>query len=548
MNPLLDQLGNLFARYSGLQRVLISVIFIGIVSAIISLVIWANRPEFDILFADVEPTIASQIVSELRTQKIRYRIENNGRTIYVPSEHVSELRLTFAEEGLVGSAVPGYEVFDDQRIGMTSFMQQLNMRRALEGELTKTINQFPGVRNSRVHLVLPEGKLFEDDQHGSASVVLYLNSGRYVATEQVKGITALVANSVDGISPEDVVVVDSEGNLLSDTLNEEMVVGSSGHQWELRHTLETKLSNKVMDIVESVVGPRNAMVEVAIDLNFEQLERTTEFFDPDNVAIISEERHSESSNSSDSTSSTADNLNIEDVITNYELNKTVEHFVSNQGTINRISVAVLVNGRRVIEQDVNGEEITSYEARTAKELNQIAALVRSAVGYSEDRGDLIEVQNMQFDTTIWDSNQDYFAKAEKQAFYADIINKVLIGVAFLVAFLIIRGMLKSAGQVFALPFSNAAAALADGRSTTANPALLAGGGEGIAVNTIRTPTAEEEEIDADAFVSKLSPEARAKLKAKDRMTQEVLKYAKENPEDAAKLIRSWITSGKREKR
>ena len=153
MKQFLNILYDLFRRFTPVQRIVVVIVFIGMLSAIISLVMWANRPEYTILYSELEPSAAGKIVSDLRSMKVKYTLEHNGRTISVPAKDVAELRLKFTESGYVGSNIAGYEVFDNAKIGMTSFMQQLNMRRALEGELVKTINQFPGVNNSRVDIV-----------------------------------------------------------------------------------------------------------------------------------------------------------------------------------------------------------------------------------------------------------------------------------------------------------------------------------------------------------------------------------------------------------
>ncbi len=161
MENLFNQISELFKSYTTGQKSILITLFIGMISAIISLVVWANRPEYELLYSDIDPTTASKMVTDLKTSKIKYKLENGGKTIFVPTENVSELRLKFTEQGYVGDMISGYEIFDNNEIGMTTFKQKLNMRRAIEGELTRTINQFPGVMNSRVHIALPEEKLFE---------------------------------------------------------------------------------------------------------------------------------------------------------------------------------------------------------------------------------------------------------------------------------------------------------------------------------------------------------------------------------------------------
>lgn len=522
MNQLILLIGNAFRRYTFGQRVVLVIVFLGIISAIAALVMWANRPEYTVLYSNLDPSVAGKVVGELRGRKIRYQVENNGRTIYVPVDKVTELRLQFAEAGYAGSTVQGYEIFDNAKIGMTSFMQHLNMRRALEGELTKTINQFPGVKNSRVHLVFPENKLFENKKRGSASVVLYMNPNMYLRPDQVQGIVAVVANSADGIEPEDVVVVDSKGTVLSQGYDEKNALGAAGNQWDLRHAIESRLMMKVLDLVEGVVGRQKAVVEVSVDLDFQRIERTSEYYDPENVVVVSEERHLESSKNRDSTANANEDYSKENVITNYELNKTMEHFASNTGTIKQLSVAVLVDGEYQVKTNSDGEEIKEYKPRSNKELNQIASLVKSAVGYNADRGDVVEIQNLQFNRTGYEEEQEYFAAAEKQAFWAGIMNKGFMVVGFIVAFLLLKAIMKSAGPIFQL-------------STQPAPPLPQNSNAQLPTQT------EENEIPEDIYIKKLSPEARARLKAKDKMTKDVMNYSKENPEGAAKLIRSWLT-------
>jgi flagellar M-ring protein FliF len=517
-------LANLLRRYTFGQRVVIVIVAIGMVSAIIALVLWAQRPEYGVLYSDMDPATAGKIVSELRGMKIKYKVLNGGKTISVPVEKVAELRLKFAEEGYIGGAVVGYEVFDNAKIGMTTFMQRLNMRRALEGELVKTINQFPGVKNSRVHLVFPEETLFGEKKTGTASVVLYLNPNTYLSSEQIRGITALVANSVEGIEPEGVVVVDSDGNLLTSEQSGGNLE-SVGNQWELRHAVETKIRDKVRDIVEGVVGFRNAVVEVAVDLDFQKVERTMESYDPENVVVVSEERHTESSQTVDSTRNVNEGFEKENVITNYDLNKTVERYVSNTGTIRKLSVAVLVDGTYKATRNDDGEEVKEYVPRSRQELDQIASLVKSAVGFDAERGDIVEVQNLRFDNSVYESEQEYFEKAEQRALWAGIVNKGFIVVGILFAFFLLRTLIKSSGTVLQV-------------TLPATAGLKAGAG-----GSVQLPVPEEEEeIPEDIYISKLSPEARAKLRAKDKMTQEVVNYSKESPEDTARLIRSWLTT------
>lgn len=523
-------LGKIFQRYSVTQRIVIVVIFIGILSSIISLLVWASRPEFEVLYSDIDPSGASAIVSELRGMKIQYKLENNGRTILVPVENVAELRLKFADSGYTSQKVSGYEVFDNVKNGMTNYMQEINMRRALEGELIKTIIQFPEVRNCRVHLVLPENNLFEQESKGSASVVLYLKQGHNINPSQVKGITALVSNSVKGIAAQDVVVVDADGNLLTHNQNEDDILSSTGSQWDIKHQEEVKLQSKIKDIVESIVGRQNAVVKVNMDMNFEKIERTTELPDPDNVVVVSEESHIESSNSSDTVTNANNRRQNENTITNYEIGQTREHYVSSVGSIKRVSVAVLLNGKYKTTTGEKGAITKEYVPWSSKDLTQITALVKSAIGFNESRGDVVEVQNIELENAGIDLDRDYFIQADRQEMMQNLINKGLMFLGIIAGYMVIRKLLKSSQTALNLPVTAGHRNYVQMGESAAAPVIL--------------PAEEEAEIPEDIYIKKLSPEAKAKLKAKDKMTTNVVEYAKSSPEDAAKLIRSWLTQPK----
>ncbi|MCF7800579.1 MAG: flagellar M-ring protein FliF [Candidatus Marinimicrobia bacterium] len=526
MNHIFSFLRSVLERYSIGQRIVIVTLLLGLVSTSIALVMWANRPEFDTLYSDLDAATAGKVISELRSAKVKYELQNNGKTILVPVNQVAEMRLKFAESGVVNNVIDGYEIFDQSSIGMTTFMQQLNLRRALEGELTKTVNEFPIVKHSRVHLVLPETKLFGKDQQGSASVVLYLQPGKKIGRDQVQSIAALVANSVEHIDQEDVVVVDADGKLLTDSRSDDSAMGSVGNRWDFQHTVETRLQNKVMNILTGIVGFENAVVQVAVDLNFEQISRTQELYDPDNVVVVGEERHTASTVDTDSANQQLKNQTNEDVITNYELNKTVEHYVGDSGTIDKLSVAVLVNGEYESSTAPDGEQVRTFKPRSSQQLQQIESLVRSAVGYDADRGDMVTVNSIQFNAKDIAADLEYFKEVEQREMWGGIINKSLLGIGLLVAFFLMRLMLRSTGKSLV----EASEQLPAGP----RPTRLESGGSGY-----RVP--EEEEISEDLFMKKLSPEARAQIKAKDKMTEEVLGLAKEQPEDAARLIRTWLT-------
>ena len=179
MPPLIQQIRDMLQQFSTAQRIALFTIIIAVVSSLIALSLWANRPEYSLLYGELSPEDADQIVTTLRDDGIPYRLGSGGASIFIPSDQISNYRITFAAQGIGTGSVTGYELFDEQRMGMTTFMQRVNYQRALEGELTMTINQMEEVRMSRVHLVIPERKIFEEGELASASVVLHLESGAY---------------------------------------------------------------------------------------------------------------------------------------------------------------------------------------------------------------------------------------------------------------------------------------------------------------------------------------------------------------------------------
>ncbi len=529
MNQLLEQLKQLFFQYSIKQRLIIISILIAFLSSVVVIVLWANRTEYVLLYSNLDADVAGSIVDDLRSNKVPYRLENGGTTIFAPKDQISELRIGHAQSGFIKDSVTGYELFEQNNMGMTTFMQKLNFKRALEGELMRTISQFPEIRNCRVHLVIPEDKLFEGRKKGSASVVLHLRHRESMNNKQLKGIASLVANSVDGIESGDVVVMDDDGQILIDHSDEQNpLLGAVGSQFELQGQLETQLQQKVTAIVAGIVGSKNTVVKVSAELNFDQIERIKDEIDPENSVIVSQEKFTETSLSDIDTAK----YNMEKVTSNYAFSKTSEKFISNSGDIRRLTVAVLVNEREIENKNEEGEKTYTYQPRTEEELSQITALVKSAVGYSEDRGDLVEVKNIKFAETQLRKDQEYFSDGVRFDLWENIISYVLMGIGILLAFFLLKGFLKSSVSQLGLPSLAPAGAPAGLFSKSQS--------EPGALSAASAPPAEQE-IHEDIFMKKLSPEARAKMKAQDKMTTEVITFAEENPENATKLLRTWLT-------
>ncbi|MBN1826868.1 MAG: flagellar M-ring protein FliF [Candidatus Eisenbacteria bacterium] len=436
---------NLAARWrvlgSGQKFVLGSLIAGAVVTIVLSFFL-AKHASYGVLYAGLDAEQASGVVDRLRDLKVPYRISDSGRTILVPEKDVYAVRLDLAGEGGVEGGASGYELFDQSKFGMTNFMQQVNYQRALEGELTRTIREMDEVMNARVHLVIPERSLFLDGQRApSAAVMVRLKPGSRLTQKRIEGIGALVAGSVEGLHPENVSILDYFGNLLSTPGDEDGAEVQSAARYEVEAGVERLLEEKAQTLLDRVVGPGNAVVRVTAELDFEKLERNVERFDPDNASVRSEETTEEMKEEEGSEYRTT--------VTNYELNRTVETVVKAPGNLKRLTVAVTVDGRYEVPEGAEGdaESAPSFVERDRRELSEIEALVRNAVGLDEDRGDQIHVACVQFDQRHLLDERSEMQKVERSLLVRTVLEKALWALGALVVFLVLRRFLRSAGSL-----------------------------------------------------------------------------------------------------
>lgn len=527
MPPLMQQIRAYLSQFTLGQRIALGIIVIGVLSALISLSLWANRPEFALLYNNLAPEDASEMVDQLRDDNVPYRLSNGGSAIHVPTENVSDYRLSFAAEGLASGSVVGFELFDEQRMGMTTFMQRVNYQRALEGELVKTLNQLDEVRMSRVHLVIPEKKFFDEMATATAAVTLHLQPGTYLGRRQIQGITAMIANSVPDLKQENVSVLDASGKLLTDSIHDRDGAGFGSKNWEVRQAVERELQNKAQIILDNLLGIGRSRVSVAAILNFEQLERVSETFDTEDSAIRSEETSTENFMGSDTS-----NRSLQQTVTNYELNKTIETFVASTGDITRLTVSVLVDGKYNLGTNADGDEINVYEPRSQTDLVAIEALIASAIGIDRNRGDEIVVENLQFDRVEELAQLASIRSIERSQYWQNLGTNAGIAIAIILAAFFLMRTLKSSTAmtmtVFAPPKPEGAAV------GVAGVGEIAGATGALEAKGVR-------EVATDSFLMKLSPEARAKLEAMDAMTHDVTQFTEDNPEGAAQLLRIWTS-------
>lgn len=398
------QISNFFSKLSLSQKiVLFGVTFAALFGLIYLVVQTSTKVEYATLFTQLDPAEAGKIVEKLKEKKIPYKLEDNGSTILVDKNKVYDTRLTIAAEGLPESGIVGYEIFDKTNLGMSEFVQKLNYRRALEGELAKTISSLNGVKKARVHIVIPEKALFEKEQKfPTASVTLQLAGDNVLSRLNIQGIQNLVASSVEGLTPNNVTVIDHRGRIISESeVDPNSVLGKTQTQHEQQIRVEQYLTNKVQSLLDGVIGPGNSEVRVSAELDFTQIEKTITDFNPDRQAIRSEQSSTQSSRTVDSLQYPAPNRTVENAttVTNYEIPQTVEKIVNGVGTIKRITVGALINGTyKVVEKD--GKKQIEYIPRSEEEIKKLEDIVKNAVGFDPNRNDQISIVNVPFDTQV----------------------------------------------------------------------------------------------------------------------------------------------------
>lgn len=489
------------------QRLMFGGIVLAGIIAIGSVVSIVNRPSYATLFSNVSSQDASKIVEKLKEKSVPYTLEDGGKSILVPKQQVYDLRLALAGEGLPQSSVIGYEIFDRTNLGISDFVQKVNYRRALEGELARTILQLEEVEGARVHIVVPEKVLFkEDEKAATASVVLKLKSGKPLRRETIQSISHLVASSVEGLEPNNVTIVDSRGALLLDNTKPNSLTALTSTQYELQQKVESYLAQKAQSMLEGVVGMGNALVQVNAELDFRQAERNLEQYDPENISVRSEQTSEEKTSVSDSLPPSTRTSSV----TNYEVNKTVEHIVESVGSIKRLSVAAVINGtQKLLEK--NGEKTSEYAPRKQEEISQLTDIVKRAVGYTPQRNDEISVVNLPFGNTL--NQEDFLYKEKPFSDWYDIIEKTLLVGFMIAAFFIIRSLLnrtvvRTKSRIDFEPESNVAGTLAPKKVS------------------IQLPSPEEE----------ISEEVLLRAEKRKRIAS----YINDKPDEAAKLLKVWL--------
>ena len=517
----------------------IAAIVIFLISFFVYLATKLNTGDYAVLYTDLEMEDAKQIVQHLETANIKYRLTKNGTEILVPEEDVNKMRIDTADLAMAskGSNV-GYEIFDNtDALGSTNFVQNVNLIRALEGELARTIRSVDHIKSARVHLVLPKRERFSrEEQMPTASVVIKTDGGK-LSLESIHSIQQLIAAAVPKLDVKNVSIVDSAGNLLTNNFEDEEAVTVANNE-ALRLEQERKMSLQVQNLLEKSVGEGKVRAQVNLDMDFDQIVTNEEIYDPDSQVVRSQATVTDNSTTDnvEQPVSVAQNIPNGDMVAagtgsvsrksrteetvNYEISKVVRNKVKNSGTIKRLGVAVIVDG--IYERNAEGKVV--YRDRTPEEMEQIRSLVKSAVGFDAERGDMVEVANMKFA-----SNQPEIETVSEvliMGFTKDELIRIAEGigvaiVAILVILLVIRPLINNAFE-----------------TNTANGEGRLLGDNAEEDNLLLSNFLNEEDGEIDELINMNKIDGRIKVSSLKKINDIVEK----NPDAAVNIIRGWLYS------
>lgn len=549
LDPLLVRAKGFGASLTTRQLVSLALAFVVVVGLVSGTAWWVTRPTYTLLFEDMDQQALAEVVAKLDAQKVDYELVPGGRGVRVPTWQVDRLRLDFSAEGLPSSGRIGFEIFDRTAFGQTEFLEHVNYRRALEGEIARTIASISEVSGARLHIAMARDSLFgAREQPAKASVILKLrNPGRPLAPATVTGITNLVAASVEGLRPEAVVVMDSYGRPLARPPADDDSPGGAA-RGERQRSLERDMSERLVALLEPVVGSDRVRVNVSMRLSAASEEKTEEKWDPSTPVVRSRQLTTDGTPGSvvGAVAGTRANLPAAagpdgvppatppspvltasgraSETTNYEISRTTTHTVKPSGEVARLSVAVILDDDVASKKEANGSTSEVRQPRKPEELQKIHGLVAAAVGLDPGRGDQLTVENIAFDAgptqTLPEPGfiERYGPAAGEGAKVVGAL--VLAGLAIL---LIVRPVVH--------------AALGGARPL---PAGTPGAAQGALPRTVEDM---EQEIEAQ-----LAAAAGAKQLETVKMpvlTKKANALVQNEPESAARLLRAWLAEGER---
>jgi flagellar M-ring protein FliF len=532
------------------QRIWLVVLAAAVIGGVISLIYFMNQDEYQVLYSDLGSEEAGTIIERLKAQKAAYLVADSGKAIKVPSERINELRIQLASEGLPQGGKIGFEIFDRTNLGMTEFVERVSYKRALEGELARTILSLKEIGQARVHLVLPKESLFEDKEEPTkASVVLKLKSGRQLSQAVVSGIVHLVASAVEGLDPGNVTVVDSNGRLLSESQGTPEEALTAG-QMELKARTEKDLSAKIINILEPVVGEGRVKADTSVLMDFSRREQTEEKYDPQSV-IRSQAKTQEQSQPSTVASGagvpgTASNgadpaptfiplgqsggsFVKQSETTNYEVSKLVRHTLEPAATLQKMSVAVIVDDAVQTEKAQDGATTRKTSPRSPEDLKKIKDLVIAAAGIDTNRGDLLTVENIAFEAPQELEEAPSGILPELKTLGRPALRYAAYLLLFLMAYLLLfRPVSKKLIVSVEESLNNRPAAKEVSEGGT--PAL-----------SLATPKTVKELEAALGEGLNMGQVTAGNINKSDILKQRIAEFVQREPEKGAQLVRTWLT-------
>ncbi|WP_100961641.1 flagellar basal-body MS-ring/collar protein FliF [Bosea sp. FBZP-16] len=555
MNGLVEQ----FRRFGAARLAAMLAVTLALIGFFAFVMVRMSQPAMGVLFADLSSQDVSAITKDLDTRGVKYELRGDGQTILAPRADVPKLRLELAGKGIPSGGGVGYEIFDKgDAFSSTSFVQNINHLRALEGELSRTIRSISRVQAARVHLVIPERRLFERDREPPrASIALKLAGD--LDNAQVRAIRHLVSSAVDGLKPERVSIVDERGRLLADgAQGEQGMVGVALD--ERQNAIERRIKSQVDDIVASIVGPGRARVQVSAMLDSNRIESRSETFDPESKVIRSSQNRNEASASNEQREGVTvgnelpgaqqnqgqqqgaqrDTSSKNEEVVNYEISRTTRTEVQEGGRIRKLSVAVLVDGL----YSRQGNDV-AYQPRPPEELERISQLVRTAVGFDRQRGDQVEVVNLRF-AEAPQAPTDLVEQTLMQQLASftreDVVRFAEMGVIALlilmVLMVVVRPLLKQVlapdRELRAIPsFMRNGMVVVD--QGTGDPSAFPSVSGGAA-----TGAGGEGGIDVEAPSERMLAIAQIKGQLKAQSVEKIGAMVAQNPADSVAVLRSWI--------
>jgi flagellar M-ring protein FliF len=514
-------------RVGGARQAAIIAVGVLVTALVLGVSRWATAPEMVPVVADVPVEAVGTMTDRLAEAGIPFELGGGGATVRVAAADLARARVALAREPLPGAGRPGLELFDQPTWGMTDFTQRVNYRRALEGELERTIGKMRDVERAEVHLALEDDAVFKRDERPSkASVTLTMKGGGTPPDETVRGIASLVAGSVGGLEPGHVTIVDERGRALTMD-GDGSVTGLTSRQLAVQREVEQHLERKALTLLSSLVGGGNARVQVAAAINFDKVERTTQAVDPDRQALATEQR------AEVTPSAPQQGAGYSTVATSYENTRSVETFTGAIGNLQKLTVAVLVADRLVPAADTATAAAPTFVARDSAELARIETLVRNALGVDSARGDVVSVVSAPFDLPAV-ATRDTLPTPTLAARLASnpkpIVAIAALVVVLVVALLALRALRPAPAPQAAVPLPAAQAAAALPAGTPAAGALPAG--------AVPTGTAVAPATPA--------PDARAPIVLPPAATRPELEQAiatvEQRPDAAVRVVRNWIRS------